>query len=37
MVVARQLVFSGNSNMQNDTTNCHANETVPGKEIKLVA
>jgi Flp pilus assembly protein TadG len=37
MVVARQLVFSGNSNMQNNTTNCHANETVPGKEIKLVA
>lgn len=37
MVVARQVVFSGNANFQNDTTGCVADETVHGKEIKLVA
>jgi hypothetical protein len=37
MVVARQVVFSGNANLQNDTTGCTANQKVKGKEIKLVA
>ena len=37
MVVARQVQFSGNANLQNNTTGCTANETVKGKEIKLVA
>jgi hypothetical protein len=37
MVVSRQVVFSGNSNLQNDTTGCQANEKVPGKEVRLVA
>jgi Flp pilus assembly protein TadG len=37
MVVARQVVFSGNANFQNNTTGCVANEKVKGKEIKLVA
>jgi hypothetical protein len=37
MIVARQVVFSGNANFQNNTTNCTANKKVKGKEIKLVA
>jgi hypothetical protein len=37
MVVARQVVFSGNANFQNNTTGCVANTKVKGKEIKLVA
>jgi Flp pilus assembly protein TadG len=37
MVVARQVVFSGNSNLQNNTTGCSAAEKVKGKEVRLVA
>ncbi|MEO7564480.1 MAG: Tad domain-containing protein [Sphingomicrobium sp.] len=37
MVVARQVVFSGNSNLQNNTTGCKANTKAPGKEVRLVA
>lgn len=37
MVVARQVAFSGNSNLQNNTTGCTAATTAKGKEIKLVA
>jgi Flp pilus assembly protein TadG len=37
MIVARQVVFSGNANFQNNTTDCTANKKVKGKEIKLVA
>jgi Flp pilus assembly protein TadG len=37
MVVAKQVVFSGNTNLQNDTTGCVADTTVPGKMIRLVA
>jgi len=37
MVVAYTVAFSGNTNLQNDTTGCVANTTVKGKEIRLVA
>jgi hypothetical protein len=37
MVVARRVQFSGNSNIQNNTTGCVANSKVKGKVIKLIA
>jgi Flp pilus assembly protein TadG len=37
MVVAYTVVFSGNTNLQNNTTGCSANITVPGKAIRLIA
>ena len=37
MVVARQVVFSGNSSLQNNTTGCSAATKVKGKEVRLVA
>ena len=37
MVVARQVVFSGNSSLQNNTTGCTAATKVKGKEVRLVA
>jgi hypothetical protein len=37
MVVARQVVFSGNSRLQNNTTGCSAATKVKGKEVRLVA
>ena len=37
MVVARRVEFAGNSNFQNDTGGCVANQKVKGKIIKLIA
>ena len=37
MVVARRVEFAGNSNIQNNTTGCQANQKVPGKAIRLIA
>ena len=37
MVVGYTVAFSGNTNLQNDTTGCVANTTVKGKEVRLVA
>lgn len=37
MVVGYTVAFSGNTNLQNDTTGCTANSTVKGKEVRLVA
>lgn len=37
MVVGYTLVFTGNTNLQNNTTGCTANSTVKGKAVKLVA
>lgn len=37
MVVGYTLVFTGNTNLQNNTTGCTANTTVSGKAIKLFA
>lgn len=37
MVVARRVEFAGNSNIQNNTTGCQANQKVPGKTIRLIA
>jgi len=36
-VVAYTVAFSGNTDLQNDTTGCTANTTVKGKEVRLVA
>ncbi len=37
MVVARRVDFAGNSNIQNDTAGCTANQKVKGKVIRLIA
>jgi hypothetical protein len=37
MVVANQVVFSGNTNLQNNTTGCVAATTFKGKAIRLIA
>lgn len=37
MVVANKLDFSGSSNVQNDVSDCDADQTVPGKVIRLIA
>jgi hypothetical protein len=39
MVVARQVEFAGNTDIQNNITaaDCDANRKVPGKAIRLVA
>jgi hypothetical protein len=37
MVVAYTATFSGNTNLQNSTTGCSANQTVTNKIVKLVA
>ena len=37
MVMAYTLTFSGNTNLQNNTSGCAAATTVPGKMIRLVA
>ena len=37
MVMAYTLTFTGNTNLQNNTTGCTAATTVPGKMIRLVA
>ena len=36
MVVSKKVVFTGNTNLQNNTTGCVAPKTVAGKEIRLV-
>jgi hypothetical protein len=36
-VVGYTVAFAGNTNLQNDTTNCNANQTIPGKAIRLIA
>jgi hypothetical protein len=36
MVIAYTLNFSGNTNLQNNTTGCNAATTVPGKVVRLV-
>jgi hypothetical protein len=36
MVVAHTVVFSGNTNLQNNTTGCVANTTFKGKAIRLI-
>jgi len=37
MVVGYVVNFSGNTNLQNDTTGCSANQTAKGKAIRLIA
>ena len=37
MVVGKQVHFSGNSNIQNNTTGCVADSTKKGKRVRLVA
>lgn len=37
MVIAYTLTFSGNTNLQNNTTGCNAATTVPGTVVRLVA
>lgn len=37
MIVAYTVNFSGNTNLQNNTTGCTANQTKKGKAIRLVA
>jgi hypothetical protein len=37
MVIANTLNFSGNTNLQNNTTGGGAATTVPGKTIRLIA
>ena len=37
MVVGYTVAFSGNTDLQNNTTGCAANTTVKGKEVRLVA
>jgi Flp pilus assembly protein TadG len=37
MVIGYTVSFSGNTDLQNDTTGCTANTTVMGKEVRLVA
>jgi Flp pilus assembly protein TadG len=37
MVVGYTVAFSGNTDLQNNTTGCVANSTVKGKEVRLVA
>jgi Flp pilus assembly protein TadG len=37
MVVGYTVAFSGNTDLQNNTTGCTANTTVKGKEVRLVA
>lgn len=37
MIAAYQAKFSGNLNLQNDTTGCNNATQVPGKEIRLIA
>lgn len=37
MIVSLTVEFSGNTNIQNDTTGCVADQTVTGKRIRLVA
>ena len=37
LVVAKKIDFSGNTDIQNNTTGCTANQKVSGKAIKLVA
>jgi Flp pilus assembly protein TadG len=37
MVVALRVTFTGNTNIQNDTTGCTADQTIVGKSVRLVA
>lgn len=37
MVVGFHIAFSGNTNLQNNTTGCAANKTVTGSKIRLIA
>ena len=37
MVIGYTVEFSGNTDLQNNTTGCTANTTVKGKEVRLVA
>jgi len=37
MVMAYTLTFTGNTNLQNNTSGCTAATTVPGQMIRLVA
>lgn len=37
MIVGYVVNFSGNTNLQNNTTGCSANQTVKGKAIRLIA
>jgi hypothetical protein len=37
MIVGYEVEFNGNSNIQNNTTGCQANQKVPAKEVRLVA
>lgn len=36
MIVGYEVEFNGNSNLQNNTTGCQANNKVPAKEVRLV-
>jgi hypothetical protein len=36
MVVVNQAIFSGTTHLQNNTTGCQADQTVPGKAVRLV-
>ncbi len=36
MISSRRIVFSGNSDLQNNTVGCQANMTIPGKIVRLV-
>jgi hypothetical protein len=36
-VVGYTVAFAGNTNLQNNTTNCDNNQTIPGKAIRLIA